>query len=115
MKVEYLVLIQADQKYCRSLNTLNYLIQSYDGIQIVQDKVVYAHCQFDYEVKLGQPEHAEHRFFHIQTVCRNEADVANFQEFLKLLRTILSKISGRPVEILCDEFGSQRCYTALFV
>ncbi|ENN2394612.1 HEPN domain-containing protein [Vibrio alginolyticus] len=111
MKVEYLVLIKSEEQYCRSITSLNYLIQSYDGIKIDNDSLSYAGCKFGYAVKLGNSDDVNHRFFHIE-VSSTSDDLQKFQEFLKLLRTILSKISGQPVETLFDEISSERCICA---
>ncbi|MFA0406437.1 hypothetical protein, partial [Vibrio sp. 10N.222.52.C12] len=71
----------------------------------------YLGCQFGYAVKLGNSDDANHRFFHIEVTSCGD-DLSKFQDFLKLLRTILSKVSGQPVETLLDEISSERCIAA---
>ncbi len=112
MKVEYLVLINSKEEFCKSVTSLNNLIQSYDGIAVINASIKYKECDFDYSVQLGDPESTEHRFFHITMCNSKESQSKQFQEFLKLIRTILSKISGQPVEVLNDELSSSRCITA---
>ncbi len=112
MKVEYLVLIDSGEQYCKSINTLSCLIQSYDGIEIKDNRINFKNCTFGYDVQLGDPESIEHRFFHIKISCSESTDLESYHDFLKLLRTILSKISGNPVEILNDEISSNRCIEA---
>jgi uncharacterized protein YutE (UPF0331/DUF86 family) len=112
MKVEYLVLINSKEEFCKSVSSLNNLIQSYDGVVLVDGAIQYKECKFDYSVQLGYPENTEHRFFHINMCNTKKAQSNQFQEFLKLIRTILSKISGQPVEVLNDDLSSSRCITA---
>lgn len=112
MKVEYLVLIDSKEEFCKSVTSLNNLIQSYDQILIVDKIIKYLGCDFTYSVQLGDPENTEHRFFHIKVGNTKKDNLVSFQQFLKLLRVILSKISGLPVEVLNDDLSSSRCITA---
>ncbi|UTV97802.1 hypothetical protein KDW99_10850 [Marinomonas rhizomae] len=112
MKVEYLVMIDSNEEYCKSINTLNYLIQSYDGITISNGKISYEGAEFAYDVQLGESDNTSHRFFHIRIDNEDESNIGMFQSFLKLIRTILTKISGFPVEILCDDLSSSFCFKA---
>jgi uncharacterized protein YutE (UPF0331/DUF86 family) len=112
MTVEYLVLIDSNEEYCKSVKTLNSLVQAYDGIIIKDKSIQYKECTFDYIVQFGDPKNIKHRFFHIKITNSKDEQYKKFQEFLKLIRTILAKISGQPVEVLNDDVSSSRCISA---
>jgi uncharacterized protein YutE (UPF0331/DUF86 family) len=112
MIVEYLVLINSDEEYCKSIKTLNSLVQANDGIIINNEFIKYKKCTFEYNVQFGEPDNIEHRYFHIKITSKKDEELKEFQEFLKLLRTILTKISGLPVEVLNDDISSYRCIMA---
>lgn len=112
MKVEYLVLIDSKEEFCKSVLSLNNLIQSYDGIVINGDSIKYNNLDFTYSVQLGDPESTDHRFFHFKIGNTKKEWKTEFQEFLKLIRTVLAKVSGQPVEVLNDDLSSSLCIAA---
>lgn len=112
MKVEYLVLIDSKEEFCKSTQTLNNLIEAYDGITIQGNSIKFKGCTFSFFVQLGEPDNTSHRFFHIKIENEDDKQFGDYQTFLKFLRTILSKISGQPVEVLTDDLSSARCIEA---
>ncbi|WP_017788203.1 HEPN domain-containing protein [Aeromonas dhakensis] len=112
MKVEYLILIDSEEPFCQSIASLNSLIQAYDQVSIESDKILFSGCSFGYEVAFDNIGKGYQRYFHLKLTSENDSESEKFREFLKLLRTILSKISGRPPEILFDEMASDFCTKA---
>lgn len=111
MKVEYLVLIDSKEEYCKSIVTFNNLLQSYDGITINGSTIKYDSLNFLYAIQLYEPGNNSQRSFHL-TFNSNGNEIHNYQSFLKLIKNILFKISGRPVEVLCDDVGTELCIKA---
>ncbi|NDO76117.1 HEPN domain-containing protein [Shewanella sp. SE1] len=109
MNVEYLVLIDSKEPYCQSVDSLNNLIQAYDQVRISGNKIFFSECEFKYDVNFDNVGEGHQRYFHIKLALINSANQQQFRELLKLLRAILTKISGRPAEILWDEMASKLC------
>jgi hypothetical protein len=112
LKVEYLILIDSEEPFCQSISSLNSLIQAYDQVSIESDKILFSDCSFGYEVAFDNIGKGHQRYFHLKLTCEIDSESEKFRELLKLLRTILSKISGRPPEILLDEMASDFCNKA---
>lgn len=112
MNVEYLVLIDSKEPYCQSVDSLNNLIQAYDQVRISGNKIFFSECEFKYDVNFDNVGEGHQRYFHIKLALVNSANQQQFRELLKLLRAILTKISGRPAEILWDEMASKLCEDA---
>lgn len=112
MNVEYLVLIDSKEPYCQSVDSLNNLIQAYDQVRISGNKIFFSECEFKYDVNFDNVGEGHQRYFHIKLALVNSANQQQFRELLKLLRAILTKISGRPAEILWDEIASKLCEDA---
>ncbi|GAB3399687.1 HEPN domain-containing protein [Massilia agilis] len=112
MNVEYLVLIDSSELYCQSVESLNSSIQGYDQIKVGGTELKFSGCKFKYDVAFRNVEGGNQRYFHIKLGLDRDSDEQKFRDLLKLLRTILTKISGRPPEILWDEMGSRLCERA---
>ena len=112
MNVEYLVLIDDNDQYCQSIDALNNLIKGCDDIKIEEKKVLFENCSFGYEVSLNYVAGSSQRNFHLTLTLLKDDEQEKFNELLKLLRTILSKMSGRPPEVLWDDLSSQLCEKA---
>lgn len=112
MNVEYLVLIDSKEPYCQSVDSLNNLIQAYDQVRISGNKIFFSECEFKYDVNFDNVGEGHQRYFHIKLALVNSINQQQFRELLKLLRAILTKISGRPAEILWDEMASKLCEDA---
>ncbi|MCI0559766.1 MAG: hypothetical protein MN733_14850 [Nitrososphaera sp.] len=109
MKVEYLVLLDSEEPFCKSVSSLNSLMQAYDDIEIASDSISYAGVSFGYEVSFEEIDREHQRYFHVRVVCSKQSNSQKFRELLKSLRTILTKVSGKPPEIIWDEIGSGLC------
>lgn len=112
MRVEYLILIDSKESYCKSVNSLNNLLQAYDEIKIDGDSISYCGNAFHYEVSFEEIGKEHQRYFHIRVTNSDTSTTQEFRTLLKSLRTILTKIGGRPPEIVWDEIGSQLCVDA---
>ncbi|WON82720.1 HEPN domain-containing protein [Chromobacterium haemolyticum] len=112
MRVEYLVLIDSAEEFCRSVHSFNNLIQAYENIKIQGDDIFYHGKSFRYEVIYEDIGREHQRYFHIKLTCHNNQSIEQFRELLKSLRTILTKVSGRPPETVWDEISTDLCIKA---
>jgi len=106
-KVEYLTVINAKENFCNSVSSFNNLLQSYDNVSINAGKIDFDGVSFDYDVQSGEIHENKQRFFHIELKCNDKKNLDKFKELLKSVRTILSKASEKPPEILWDDISSE--------
>lgn len=112
MKVEYLVLIDSAEEFCRSVASLNNVLQAYEYISINNDLINFQGASFPYEVSYEEIGREHQRYFHIKLECLNQNESEKLRVLLKSLRTILTKVSGRPPETIWDELSTDLCVRA---
>lgn len=106
-RVEYLSVLSSQDDFCKSIESFNYLIQSYDHIEVTGTHIKFKGHDFGYEVQHGEINQGNQRFFHLKLCCDNSQDLDDFKKLLKSIRTILAKASGKPPEILWDDISTQ--------
>ena len=106
-KVEYLSVLNSKEDFCKSVESFNYLLQSYDHIDVVGNQVNFKENSYAYEVQFGEINEGNQRFFHLKLSCANSNILEDFKILLKSIRTILVKASGKPPEILWNDLSSQ--------
>ena len=106
---EYLVIVEksaseAFYHLCDSINGFNKLLQTNPNIVIEPGRVKFkASLEFPYEVKIGNVEGKEQRFFQVKiTFNGEENNIDEYSEMLKSLRGIVHKAGGQP-ETLKDD------------
>lgn len=112
MNVEYLVVIDAKEPICKSVDSFGNLLQANDGIKICGDKITYADCSFGYDVSFDNVDSSIQRYFHLTLTLFDTRNESQFLELLRLLKSIIGKISGRQPEVLWDDISSNRCNEA---
>ncbi|KTF19558.1 HEPN domain-containing protein [Pseudoalteromonas sp. 10-33] len=112
MNVEYLVVIDAKEPICKSVDSFGNLLQANDGIKISGDKITYADCSFGYDVSFDNVDSSIQRYFHLTLTLFDTRNESQFLELLRLLKSIIGKISGRQPEVLWDDISSNRCNEA---
>ncbi|TMP75025.1 HEPN domain-containing protein [Pseudoalteromonas sp. S1608] len=106
-KVEYLSVINSKETFCKSISSFNNLLQSYDNVSINGNKIDFEGTKFEYDVQFGEIQEDSQRFFHIKLKCKNKANLDKFKLLLKSVRTLLTKASEKPPEILWDDLSSE--------
>ncbi|MCK8655427.1 HEPN domain-containing protein [Pseudomonas umsongensis] len=112
-KVEYLSVINSKEDFCKSVPSFNSFLQSYDNIKISAGKIKFEGAAFLYDVQFGDIVENAQRYFHVRFACDDGKDVDKFKAMLRAVRTLLTKASGRPPEVLWDDISSelsQRAY-----
>lgn len=112
LNVEYLVVIDAKEPICKSIDSFGNLLQVNDGIKIIGDKITYADCCFGYDVSFDNLDSSMQRYFHLTLTLIDSQNESHFIELLRLLKSIVGKISGRQPEVLWDDISSNRCKIA---
>tara|TARA_R110001583_G_scaffold195306_1_gene371598 strand:+ start:1163 stop:2386 length:1224 start_codon:yes stop_codon:yes gene_type:complete len=106
-KVEYLSVINSRESFCKSVSSFNNLLQSYDNVSINGNKIDFEGTEFEYDVQFGEIQEDSQRFFHVKLKCKNKGDAEKFKLLLKSVRTLLTKASEKPPEILWDDLSSE--------
>jgi uncharacterized protein YutE (UPF0331/DUF86 family) len=112
LKVEYLTIINSKEGFCNTTSSFNNLIQSYGNVDIKNKYIIFDGARFDYDVQRGEIQNNSHLFYHVRLGCPSERDVSTFLSLLKSIRTILAKVSEKPVEVLWDDVSSSLSYAA---
>lgn len=106
-KVEYLTIINSKEEFCKSIVSFNSFLQSYDNIRISGVKIKFEGLTFLYDVQFGDIVEGEQRYFHIRLVCDDAKNLDKFKAMLRAIRTLLTKASGKPPEVLWDDVSSE--------
>lgn len=104
-RVEYLITVDQKEPFCNSVPSFNNLLKTIDGLVIRDGYMEAKLVRAQYEVQMGEVANDKHRYFHIKLAITNSIAVEDFESLLKSIRTVLSKASGKPVQVLWDDNG----------
>lgn len=106
-KVEYLSVISSKEIFCKSISSFNNLIQSYDNIKITPGKIKFDGVIFFYDVQYGEIVEGSQRYFHVRLGCEDSKHLGVFKSLLRSIRSLLTKASDKPPEVLWDDTSSE--------
>ncbi|MCH5571203.1 HEPN domain-containing protein [Pseudomonas syringae] len=106
-KVEYLSIISSKEEFCRSISSFNNFLQSYDNIEIFDQKIKFKEFTFLYSVQFEEIAESAQRFFHLKFFCDDKAKLSEFKLMLRSVRALLSKAGGKPPEVLWDDISAE--------
>ncbi|EHH1226748.1 hypothetical protein J7G27_003030 [Vibrio vulnificus] len=112
MNVKYLINIDSKQSFCSGIDSFNNLIQSYDDIKINDNEITYSGKKFEYDIKLIDSSVERQRLFLLSVSLKSDEDEEQFKAMLRLIRTIIDTVTGRPPEVLWDGVASKLCERA---
>lgn len=116
-KVEYLITVDQKDVFCNSVASFNNLLRSLDGLAISGDSIEFGSLKVGYEIQTGEISSDKQRFFHLKLSCPLEKQLDDFDNLLRSIRVVLSKASGKPVQILWDGvsfFYAQKAYPLIY-
>jgi len=102
-RVEYLITVDQKEPFCNSIPSFNNLLRTIDHLKIQNGYIEAQLVRAQYEVQMGEIIIDKHRYFHIKLSITKDIAVDDFEALLKSIRTVLSKASGKPVQILWDD------------
>lgn len=106
LRVEYIVLIETKNSFCNSVKSFNNLLSSNDDIRIEKGSTIkYKDLALSYEVQTGEVNDKEQRFFHTKFVCKDIEKIEKYSTFLRSVRDILFKITGKQPVSLWDDIS----------
>jgi len=119
LTTEYLVIIEKEASeaffhLCDDIEEFNKLLQTDPDVGIKDGLIKYKQrLQFAYEVKTGEVEGKEQRFFHVKlTFDGEEKDIEEYTNLLRSIKGIVHKAGGQP-ETLWDDvslYYSKKAY-----
>ncbi|WP_406821492.1 hypothetical protein ACJA3S_08575 [Pseudomonas sp. KnCO4] len=110
-RTEYLAIIETKEDFCSTVEAFNSLLQAYGSIQILPDKVKYSDSTFEYSVQKGGVSDSGQVYFHVKFTSKKES-LSDYKKFLRLVRTILQKVSVKIPEVIWDDVSSELCAKA---
>jgi hypothetical protein len=107
ISVEYFIITEKTNTFCDSVSTFNKLLQV-DSTLLINGGQITFKDKFtcDYKITSGEILGKEQRYFHTNFSIQgsSDSDLIEFSEFLKTVRTILSKLGSQP-ETLWDDIS----------
>lgn len=113
MRVEYLVIVEANSPFCRDKAAFNNFLQSDADIKIHKDSIKHKDFGCTYELQGGDAEGTKNRFFHVKLESKIEEHLDKFHDLLKAVRSLLHKTSDKKPQVLWDDvsfYYAQKAY-----
>ena len=101
-KVEYLITFEQKASFCNSIPAFNNLLRTIDDISIEANSIEFQGQKIGYDVQTGEILNDKQRFFHVKLTFSNEKLLNEYENLLRVIRTVLSKAGEKPVQVLWD-------------
>jgi hypothetical protein len=108
-RVEYLAIFDEKDSFCKDTNAINKLLQTIDGIELIQNNIKYKSIEIKYEIKFKILEDNKHRFFHFIFICNEENKIDIFNNLLHKIKSILNRNLDKNIQILWDDISLLLC------
>lgn len=117
MNIEYLIPIDKKNAICLSVDAFKHHLQIIDEIKINDKEILFKDkLKMPYTIQQGSIATTKNIFFHITISLDERKDLEEVHNFIRKLKTILSKISNN-VQILYDgvsKFYSSKAYPLIY-
>lgn len=101
-KVEYLMTVDQKDAFCKTVAAFNNLLKTIDGVSVSKNELRFGNLTIHCEVQTGEILSDKQRYFHLRLSFSDESRLAEYEAFLKSLRGVLHKASGKPPQTLWD-------------
>jgi len=103
--VEYLIIVESEDAFCKSSESLTHLLLSNDDIKINDTIIIYKENNYNFTLEQGTTN-SSHNYFHLSLSCEeNDSDLDIFESLLKIIRTLLYKANNKQPQILWDDIS----------
>lgn len=116
LQVEYLIIIDSSNPFCRDKKSFDNFLQSNADISIRNGKFKHKSIELGYELQGGETEVDKNRFFHMKLKCDNPKRMDEFQDALKATRQLLYMASDKKPQVLWDDISlyySEKAYPTI--
>ncbi|QOY50970.1 HEPN domain-containing protein [Candidatus Sulfurimonas baltica] len=100
--VEYLIIVESNDAFCKTPESLLHLLLSNDDIKIDDSKIIYKENNYNFELEQGTTN-SNHNYFHLSLSCEDDNDLDIFESLLKIIRTLLYKANNKQPQVLWDD------------
>lgn len=101
-RVEYLIIVDEREQFCKSISGFNSLLKTIEGLSINNRNLSFNNIQVKYEVQSGQIQKDNKRYFHAKFAIDDNSKINDFEILLRSIRSVLSKAGERPPQVLWD-------------
>ncbi len=108
MKSEYLVTFDSNDRFCANVSDFKSLLSTHESISFVRDKIAYLDKNYTYQLAQGTLTDGS-IYYDLTIECPERPEIEKFSEFLREIRGICAKLSGRKIIILHDGIGEYYC------
>ncbi|HED3855154.1 HEPN domain-containing protein [Enterobacter soli] len=111
MKTEYLITFDSSDCVCADVSAFRSLLSTHKSISFGKgDKISHSGKQYKYQLAQGSlTDDSIYYDLTIEAEATSSEEINEFKKFLKDIRTICSKFSGRDIIILHDGIGEEYC------
>lgn len=112
-RVEFLITVDQKDDFCRSVEAFKNLLSSIDHVSLTKTELKFENLTLSYEIQSGEISKDKLRYFHIKLICLDGSKLKEFESFLKSIRSLFHKASGKPPQTLWDGISfnfAQRAY-----
>ncbi len=104
LRVEYILAVNKDNTFCNSTKTFNNILTANGEIKTEISKLIYKNLEISYEIKQSELNDKNLRFFYLKFICLQVEKIDEFDDFLKIVRTIAYKTDGQ-IKTLWDDIA----------
>lgn len=109
MKSEYLITFDSKDGICKSVDKFKSLLSTHESISFTKkDKISYLDKEHIYQLAQGTLTDGS-IYYDLTIECSERSELEAFKEFLREIRGICTKLSGRNIIILHDGIGEEYC------
>lgn len=103
LRTEYLVIFDLKDSICTNMTSFSNLIKSNSNIDINGDNLTYKGLNFKYFVQSNRINNEDKIYFHIKLICEEVNNILFFEQLLKDIRKLLTKITSSKMQTLWDD------------
>ena len=104
MKIEYLILIDSESRFCKTSQAFNSFLQSDSEIRISGHELLFKMKKYRYELQEGDSSDSHHKFFHIKVYSDSES-LDEFSELARAIKRILHINQENSIQTLWDDIS----------
>lgn len=116
LKVEYLIIVDSGNSFCKTKESFKSFLQSDSDIKINGRELLFKKGKFKYELQDGENSDSSHKFFHIK-LYSEEKNIESFSDLSRSIKRLLHINSANSIQTLWDDvsfFYSNKSYPIVY-
>ncbi|WP_026831516.1 HEPN domain-containing protein [Exiguobacterium undae] len=103
INVEYLLILEGKDNFCSNNLTFDNFLMTNSDLSLKGDYIEYKELKVEYKVQFEEMEDNK-RSIHVYFSCENEVDINQYEQFLRVIRSVFYKIS-KDIHTLRDDIS----------